>query len=167
MAKLNVYSCKEEHDSCHNTEKYRLCGQNLGLNGNYPEYESVQDSVRGYVTSFYNEVNDIAELDINKCCGTAKPGKPGIAHFTQLVQDKAISVGCAFVGYTDATIKPPTAFKIVLGACNYAFGNLVDEQIYEAGPVASGCTTGTNPKYSALCSVDEPVNPNDYLKKYD
>lgn len=39
--------------------------------------------------------------------------------------------------------------------CNYGFGNMAKSYVYESGPTASKCKTGTNPDYPALCSVDE------------
>lgn len=39
--------------------------------------------------------------------------------------------------------------------CNYALGNGPHEMVYEPGPAASGCESGTNPEYPGLCSVDE------------
>lgn len=46
-------------------------------------------------------------------------------------------------------------------ACNYAYPNLLGTPVYVSGPTASGCTSGTNSKYSGLCSTSEKVNPND------
>lgn len=40
-------------------------------------------------------------------------------------------------------------------ACNYAVANLDTYPIYEDGPMASDCKSGTNSKYPALCSENE------------
>lgn len=45
-----------------------------------------------------------------------------------------------------------------LMACNYGVGNLIGYPIYridQEGSIASGCTSGINPEYPGLCSVDE------------
>lgn len=45
-------------------------------------------------------------------------------------------------------------------ACDYASIYALDVPIYLAGEPASGCETGPNPKYPALCSTREVYNPN-------
>lgn len=39
--------------------------------------------------------------------------------------------------------------------CDYAVTNIYERSIYDQGPTASKCKTGTNPKYPALCSESE------------
>lgn len=63
--------------------------------------------------------------------------------------EDAAAIGCAASRYTDAKGK-----QSVL-VCNYGFGNLENKYVYEAGEPGSKCTTGTNPDYPALCSVNE------------
>lgn len=58
-------------------------------------------------------------------------------------------VGCAGSKYTDA------GGQQAILVCNYGFGNMKNVYVYETGPTASKCKTGTNPDYPALCSVDE------------
>lgn len=44
---------------------------------------------------------------------------------------------------------------MALIACDYAVANIQDWPVYDDGPTASECTSGTKPKYPGLCSVDE------------
>lgn len=74
-----------------------------------------------------------------------------MGHFTQLVRDEAYKVGCSFSRYTDKQTNMP----YTLMACNYAVSNIIGVPIYEEGPTASGCKTGTNPNYPGLCSENE------------
>jgi len=166
MAELNVHQCAENHDKCRNTEKYRLAGQNLAILGKTDRFVQIPEAITEYMREFYAEKDDVASIDVNVCCGESVSPKKNIFHFTQMVNDKAIAVGCAFAAYHDSVIKPPDVYKMVLGACNYAFFNMVGQPIYTSGPVASQCTTGTNPKYPGLCAVGEPVNPNEILKLF-
>lgn len=74
-----------------------------------------------------------------------------IGHFTAMAQDRTNRIGCAGSVYNGAER---------LLTCNYAFTNLQGSPVYESGPAASGCKTGTNPNYTNLCSTSEDVDPN-------
>lgn len=73
-----------------------------------------------------------------------------VGHFTQVVKDDSFKVGCSIAKYSE-----PSGGKKSLMACNYGVGNLQDHPIYQEGETASGCTSGTNPEYSGLCSENE------------
>lgn len=76
-----------------------------------------------------------------------------IGHFTQMAYDRATHVGCAFARYTNN-------YKTGLFACNYSSGNIKGYKVYSCGLPATGCRFGKNPNYPALCSVNEPIDPN-------
>jgi len=160
MAEYNVHQCKENHDECRNTVDFKLAGQNLGILGKTDRFADVQESIKEFTREFYAEKNDVASMDVNVCCGESTSPDKNIFHFTQMANDRAIKVGCAFAAYTDSTTHAPNVYKTVLGACNYAFQNLEGFPIYTSGDTASECTTGTNPNYQGLCCEAEPVDPN-------
>lgn len=72
-----------------------------------------------------------------------------IGHFTQIVMDQSYKMGCAITKYNEGGDRKS------LIACNYAVSNVKGMPIYEIGPTASECKTGTNPDYPGLCSPDE------------
>lgn len=76
-----------------------------------------------------------------------------IGHFTQMSYDRATLVGCAFARYSDS-------YKTGLFACNYSSGNIKNYRVYKCGKPTSGCIYGKNPTYPSLCSVNEPIDPN-------
>lgn len=77
-----------------------------------------------------------------------------IGHFTQVVRDEAHAVGCAASKYT--MTNQGKQMKAILMVCNYSRSNpYKGDKVYVAGPTASGCKTGTNPKYPGLCSQNE------------
>lgn len=141
--------CKMKHDSCHATSDYLYAGQNLGLRSSGGDFEPVETVIENIIKGWYDEVKNASPSDISKCCGSAS-GKT-IGHFTMVVTDRAIQVGCAVVTYTDGK------WKTSLMACNYAFTNLSGSKVYEIGETASDCTGGVNEDYPGLCSVDEPI----------
>lgn len=96
---------------------------------------------------------------INNCCGSDVNGRE-ITHFLQMATAQANEVGCAISQFTSSKGKESYI------ACNYSFGIPLGFKLYESGRPASKCTTGSNPNYPALCSVDEPVNPNDVSQSY-
>ena len=72
-----------------------------------------------------------------------------------MVQDRSIQVGCGVVTYKSS------GYHWILMACNYARTNILNQSVYLTSAVAgSGCKSGKNPSYPALCGVNEAVNPN-------
>jgi len=137
------------HDTCRSIPKYKLAGQNLAYRASSGAFEPTNTLIDKVVKSWFDEVSDAVQADIDKCC-KAKSGKV-IGHFTQLITDRAVQIGCALARYTDGK------WKTSLVACNYAFTNIVGYKVYASGKAASGCTTGTNPNYPFLCSTKEPI----------
>lgn len=150
LAELNVKQCQMKHDDCISTVDFKYAGQNLGMRGASDDFLSVQDVITATVNAWYGEVFDANQVDINTCC-KAQSGKV-IGHFTQVVTDRAIKVGCAVSRFTRNSL------KYSLLACNYAFTNLRGSPVYVSGNSASGCRTGINPSFPALCSVNENIS---------
>lgn len=137
------------HDSCRGTSEHLYTGQNLGIRSSTADHDPKEEVIENTIKSWYDEVEFASQQDIDECCESSS-GKT-IGHFTQLITDRAIQVGCAIASYTEDD------WKTSLMACNYAFPNLSGNKVYESGEAASGCTTGANDHFPALCSVDEPV----------
>lgn len=147
LAALNVKQCKMSHDKCRSTAVFKYAGQNLAYRANTGKVEAIDSIIEKVVSDWYGEVKDARQSDINKCC-TPASGKV-IGHFTQVVVDRATHVGCAISQYTKGKN------KTTLVACNYARTNMKNAKIYESGKTASGCTSGVNPQFKALCSKKE------------
>ncbi|KAG5669801.1 hypothetical protein PVAND_000094 [Polypedilum vanderplanki] len=143
LAALNVRQCKMQHDRCRSTQKYKYAGQNLYWSGS-SNYGDIINDLIGAVNAWYNEVKDVSQSDIDKCCGGKNFSK--IGHFLQMVQDRAVAVGCAAFRYTSGT------WKATLIACNYSFGNMGNDRVYVSGPTASACSSGRNPNFKNLCN---------------
>lgn len=79
-------------------------------------------------------------------------------HFTQIARDVSFKVGCSISQY----LKPGDWYTTYY-VCDYAVTNVVGGQIYEEGPTASKCKTGTNPKYPGLCSENEKYDDSSYI----
>lgn len=137
------------HDECRSTPDFMYAGQNLGYRAFTGSFESVNDTLTGTIQGWYDEYKDAVQADLESCC-SAKSGKT-IGHFTQIVRDLATHVGCAISRYTEGE------WRSSLLTCNYAMTNILGRPIYEFGEAASGCTSGKNPYYPALCSYDEPI----------
>lgn len=80
-----------------------------------------------------------------------------IGHFTVMMADRNIRVGCAA-----ATYSPDEGeLHIYLVACNYATTNVIRRPIYlKCIAVASSCISGTNLQYPNLCSKSESYDVN-------
>lgn len=68
----------------------------------------------------------------------------GGGHFTQVVRDQAVAIGCA-VGQSNIG---------TLVTCNYSFGNVRGlGPVYTVGSTGSACKNGMDKFYRNLCKV--------------
>lgn len=152
QAVLNVNQCIMNHDPCRSTELFHYAGQNLAMRGSKGSpVDPLATAVPKMIKSWYDEVKDALASDIDNYQSTTRT----IGHFTQVVTDRATHVGCGAAYFVDAS-----GWDTILLACNYAITNMIGSPVYakvtSTDPeVASKCTTGVNPSYSALCSVNE------------
>lgn len=149
LAELNVRQCAFRPDACRSTFQFRYAGQNLATRKTTGTFETAAVSIPAAIQSWYAESKFAVQSDIDDCCDSAS-GQI-IGHFTQVVSDRAGHIGCAISSYTDGQR------KVNLLACNYGFGNMDGFNVYTTGQTASGCTSGVNLAFKALCSVNEPL----------
>lgn len=69
-----------------------------------------------------------------------------IGHFTQIVKDDALVIGCAISVYHNGN------WNNYLMACNYGKTNILNRPIYSSGMPTSECVTGRDGIYQNLCS---------------
>ncbi|XP_039960561.1 antigen 5 like allergen Cul n 1-like [Bactrocera tryoni] len=157
LAALNVKQCQMKHDACHNTADFDYSGQNLAWITFYNTPNTTQLSLKS-VDMWYNEINNTKMEYIN-----AYPRNysgPEIGHFTVMVADRNIRLGCAASTYNVTGQQ----YKAFLFACNYATTNIIGVPIYKSCSVAAtNCTTGKNPSYTSLCSVAEEYDVNTFV----
>ncbi|XP_075155089.1 venom allergen-1-like [Haematobia irritans] len=157
IASLNVRQCSMRHDMCRNTGSFKYSGQNLAWRGFFGVANHT-DMLTKTVNLWYSEVKHSKMSYINKFPRLYKG--PAIGHFTVMVADRNIRIGCAAATYS-VMGKP---YKSYLVACNYATTNVIDHPIYESCPVAGlHCTTGRNPLYPNLCSMYEKYAVNKWF----
>jgi hypothetical protein len=132
------------HDKCRKTQKYPVAGQNLYWSATTGNFGDVNGALKDAIYSWYNEVSKASQNDINRACSGGNFG--AIGHFTQVVKDKAVAVGCAISRYTK------DGWKTTLIACNYSFGNMCGEAVYVSGNPGSSCPNGRNSFYRNLCN---------------
>nr|XP_014100750.1 antigen 5 like allergen Cul n 1 [Bactrocera oleae] len=156
LAALNVRQCQLRHDACHNTDAFQFSGQNLAwitfLNTANVTSLSLQS-----INMWYSEINNTNMAYINSYPNNYQG--PAIGHFTVMVADRNIRLGCAASTYNVSGQQ----YRAFLFACNYATTNMITLPIYRNCSVAaSNCTTGTNPSYSSLCSASEAYDVNTF-----
>jgi hypothetical protein len=128
-----------EHDGCIKTDAYPFAGQNLA--GSFKS--NVNEALTEAVNMWINEYKNANQGDIKNCCGGSKFMK--IGHFTQVVRDKVVAIGCAASRYTEK------GWKFMLIACNYSYGNMVGTPVYVSGAAASRCPNGRDATFKNLC----------------
>ncbi|XP_075157841.1 venom allergen-1-like [Haematobia irritans] len=150
LAAFNVRQCKMAHDKCRNTDSFQFAGQNLAYKtyGGTPNYQNL---LKATMNMWYDEVLNSNMNFIN----SYPSGGAGIGHFTVMVNENNIRVGCAAATYGKSKMQ-------FLIACNYARTNVAGMPIYTSCDTpASSCTSGKNSKYPNLCSTSESYDPND------
>lgn len=68
-----------------------------------------------------------------------------------MIHDRQTHVGCAAVRFKDRN-----GYKIYW-VCNYSMRNLANRAVYVAGTPYTGCTSGPNKGFPALCSANETI----------
>lgn len=149
LAELNAKSCQFKHDECRNTNLYRQAGQNLAL-GYYPVPTDIFDILEKLTNLWFNEFKDANQQVMDEYNNLPNAT---IGHFTQMVSDRTTKIGCGIVIYPKKV--SGFTFKVVLYACNYSITSIFGQPVYRKGSAAASCTTGTNPYYESLCSVNE------------
>lgn len=78
-----------------------------------------------------------------------------IGHFTQVVRDKSMKLGCAITSFSSADKQ----FKNIYLVCNYSMTNMIGKPVYVSGRMASKCKSGPSKRFRGLCSRDEKLAP--------
>ncbi|XP_067635237.1 venom allergen-1-like [Eurosta solidaginis] len=150
IAGFNVKQCQMRHDACRNTNTFSQSGQNLAMITFQTGNLNIQQFLRKAVNLWYNEIANVQMTHINNF--PSGYSGPAIGHFTVMVADRNIRIGCAAATYK----AQDNRMRTFLMACNYATTNIVNRPIYNTcATAASGCTTGRNPNFQNLCSKSE------------
>ncbi|CAD7091197.1 unnamed protein product [Hermetia illucens] len=151
LAENNVRSCDYEHDSCTTTSYFTRSGQNLIAQYKGQYYDPIQ-FIQSSMQTFFDEHK---KADMSYVYQFRADNRfEEIGHFTEMILDRNVRVGCAIVQFTE---KGWTRLNM---ACNYASIHKQGRPLYEPGPPASRCLTGPNPQYPGLCSTYENFDPN-------
>ncbi|KAH8338857.1 hypothetical protein KR074_007639 [Drosophila pseudoananassae] len=146
LAELNAKSCQLEHDSCHNTQEFVQSGQNLFMVGYFGSGDPVtaQDIINEGFNEWSDEQVAVTEEDLEKFPEPVEGQE--IGHFTVLVNEKNVAVGCAIVSFYLDDI------EYFLLACNYAVTNVLGRRVYTSCPQAGiQCPNGLDAKFTSLC----------------
>lgn len=139
-----------EHDKCRATDDFQFVGQNLASYVKTGDPEPLDKLINRMVKNWYDKSKATDQSAIEKCCG-------GAEHFTQMVQDKSIQVGCAISRYNISDGR--RYWKNALLCCNYSSPNWSRKKVYKTGNPTSRCPSGSNPRYPALCNEKDSIVP--------
>ncbi|XP_005186253.2 antigen 5 like allergen Cul n 1-like [Musca domestica] len=154
IASYNVRQCKMAHDKCRNTAKYKFSGQNLAWRS-YTGTPNIQQLINVAINAWYVEYKYTTWQQLQSY--PLNYQGPDIGHFTAMMGERNIAVGCAASTYSTNGVN----YKTFLIACNYATTNMYNKPIYVgcARP-AVNCKVGRNSKYPNLCAPKEVYNVN-------
>ncbi|XP_037818685.1 antigen 5 like allergen Cul n 1-like [Lucilia sericata] len=157
LAEFNVLKCKMEHDDCHNTNDFKYSGQNLGEMGFRGEINQTERILQS-IDLWYEEKEHVSQSIIDEYPNDYSG--PDIGHFTVMMADRNIRVGCAAATYSVSGEN----YKNYLLACNYATTNMIGFAIYKScDKPAADCESGTNESYKNLCSPKESYDVNQWF----
>ncbi|XP_055390552.1 venom allergen 5-like [Condylostylus longicornis] len=145
MALYNVKKCDFKHDACHQTNNFPNAGQNIAMAfmtlGVF-DAAKTDSYISEFIDSWFSEYSESNMNEIK----SLPPNMSSTGHFLQMVQEKCRHVGCAFISYVEDNKDN------VIFACNYGYGNMLNDAVYTTGPPASQCASKSK-SYSALCSA--------------
>ncbi|XP_075157843.1 antigen 5 like allergen Cul n 1-like [Haematobia irritans] len=151
LAALNVRQCEMKHDACRNTKYFKFAGQNVARLA-FRRKPNKRHLITKAINMWYNELSNSNMAHINSFPSNTNQK---IGHFTVMVAERNIRVGCAASTYTD------NGFKQFLFACNYATTNMERRPVYTScRRPAAKCRRGRNRRYRNLCSIKESYKVN-------
>ncbi|EDS33916.1 venom allergen [Culex quinquefasciatus] len=146
LAEANARSCEYGHDKCRNTNWSKYVGQNIGVLRYFGFKVTKPQSVKYFIDAWFNEyVYAHAYVD-------RYPQHyygPQIGHFTQIISDRTVKIGCGMVTYQTYNGELWTHDYFV---CNYSFTNIINQPSYVKGHAGSQCSTGVSSAYPGLCN---------------
>ncbi|EAT46091.1 AAEL002693-PA [Aedes aegypti] len=152
IAATNARRCVYGHDRCRNTASMKFAGQNIAIKYYYGMTFTNEQLLTGFINSWFSEFKDATPQQIARY--PANYRGPAIGHFTQIVSDRTSRIGCSMVSYNK------NGFINKLFVCNYGVTNIINQPVYVAGNVCSGCITGCNRVFPGLCNTAERVSNN-------
>ena len=151
LAETNARSCIYKHDECRNTDTFPFAGQKIAKMTSNPNFMPLESTLKQLFNGWFNEYKFANMGFINQMLRD-RPG-PDTGHFTQLVGDRANSVGCSVTMYSNAD------GKNIQFVCNYALTNMDKEPIYKKGKPCSACFNGQcMSNYGGLCDPVKNIN---------
>lgn len=153
-AALNTKQCAMSHDSCRGSSEFNFAGQNLAIR--WASNINIDESIQLFTDMWGNEREFVRVSDILSLQGVTGGDGQAIGHYTAMVNEKMTHVGCAMSLFEDGT------WRVALFACNYAFNNFLGRRVYQHGAAASQCITGRDSVFGNLCTINEPIDVNDW-----
>lgn len=157
LAEYNVKTCIYGHDYCRNTPEYPLVGQNIAANSFYGMEVTPLDTMTELLYSWYGEYENGNMGFINSYPLLGQDPPKDIGHFTQIMMDRAVSIGCAMIQYTQNEQGHDWVHQNYV--CNYSNSIARGHPVYISGPTCSKCETGCSQVYPGLCNIGEQVEP--------
>ncbi|XP_058127110.1 antigen 5 like allergen Cul n 1-like [Anopheles ziemanni] len=145
LAELNARSCVYAHDHCRNTVAYPKAGQNIAIIRHFGLNVTKEQVYRYIIDHWFNEYPLAVRYEDHY---PENYVGPDFAHFTQIVNDRAVRMACGMSTWQTYNGYVWTHDYLV---CNYAYGNVIGDRSYTKGPVAGGCINGQSPSYPGLC----------------
>ncbi|XP_001663596.2 venom allergen 5 [Aedes aegypti] len=146
LAEANARSCEYGHDKCRNTNWSKYVGQNIGVLRFFGLKITKQESMKYFMDAWFNEYA-YAHPYVDSY--PKHYNGPQIGHFTQIVSDRTIKIGCGMVTYNTYNGDLWTNDYFV---CNYSFTNIIGQPAYTKGAAASQCSKGPSLTYPGLCN---------------
>ncbi|XP_037825585.1 antigen 5 like allergen Cul n 1-like [Lucilia sericata] len=157
LAGLNVRTCKLDHDDCNHTYRFHNTGQNLcGISRLKSRYVNVTNLIDETITLWFDTEYDLIDSSFVDSFKVTRNFE-AYGHFAEMIVDRIARVGCAIMRFTRPDYPHLYVYNVV---CNYSSVYALGAPLYKTGYPGSGCKTGRNPRFPALCSEREDFDPN-------
>ncbi|XP_037943032.1 antigen 5 like allergen Cul n 1-like [Teleopsis dalmanni] len=155
IAGFNVKTCVFAHDNCRSTYNYTYSGQNIFYILTTRLTLLVGDMIANAIDLWYNEYFYADYKLLMKYNKTT----PQTGHFTTLVCDRQVAVGCACLKsvYVDTNNRTKLFY---IFTCNYASTNIRNYATYQFGEPGSMCKMPSS-TYPNLCD-DNDIDANNF-----
>jgi Cysteine-rich secretory protein family len=145
------------------TAQFNFAGQNIAMRWQSGQTINVNTFVTDMINMWFNQHAFVRVSDVNSLASTQGGNGQTIGHFSAMSNEMQTHMGCAVASWNSATQAGMREFLLL---CNYAFTNFLGRRIWATGAPGSACTRGRDPTFGNLCTINEPINVNDWRRSF-
>ncbi|KFB50495.1 AGAP006417-PA-like protein [Anopheles sinensis] len=144
----NARGCVFKKDECRNTPRFSDVGQSVVLL-EIPDSDSYSTLDLWSILLLETD-NEFSKYLSGAASSSSYSASAGVENVSNFVNDRSFKVGCAVQHWLE-----DGGAKMFYMVCNFSANLIEGEPLYTFGATATGCVSGTDIDYPALCSAKE------------